>query len=175
MPLLRHLVPVVPSARVWEEISRRTSGRSSAAGYRASWRWALAAAVAVCLLVTVSIRLLYPPYQDVAAVGQDRAHLLWQVSRSEDSSILSVRALQHVQNNPLLAYELWALPGGGKPPVSLGLLPRSGNMERALNASQRAALLNSSHLAVSLEPAGGSPTGSPTGPVLFVADIRQSG
>ncbi len=174
MPLVRDLVPVVPSARVWEEVSRRTGGRPSK-GYRASWRWPLVAAVAACLLVTVSIRLLYPPYQDVAAVGQDKAHPLWKVSRSKDSSSVSLRALQPVQSNPRLAYELWALPGDGKPPVSLGLLPRSGSVERALNASQRIALRNSVHLAVSLEPAGGSPTGSPTGPVVFVADIRQSG
>jgi anti-sigma-K factor RskA len=175
MPLLRGVVPVTPSTQVWEEISKRTSTRGAAATRRAvSWRWVLAGAVALSLLVTVSIRVLSPPLQVVAALGQDRLHPLWIISRSESSSALTIRALRNVQSNPQLAYELWALPRNGKAPVSLGLLPRSGSIERALSAPQRSALLNSNRLAVSLEPAGGSPTGSPTGPVLFVADVRQS-
>lgn len=172
MPLLRDLVPVTPSAGVWERISQRTKSGTAAAGRRAPWRWALAGALALSLLVYVSIRSVYPPYQVVAALGQDKVHPVWNVSRSEDSHSLSIRALQHVESNPQLAYELWALPRNGKPPVSLGLLPRSGSIKRALTTSQQAALLNSDHLAVSLEPSGGSPTGSPTGPVLMVGDVR---
>ena len=172
MPLLPDLVPVTPSARVWEYISQRTGSR--AAGRRGSWRWALVAGLALSVLAFVSIRLIYPPYQVAAAVGQDKAHPLWEVSRSKGSTALSIRALQPVSSNPQLAYELWALPRGGKPPVSLGLLPRSGHIDRKLSASQRTALLNSSQVAVSLEPAGGSPSGAPTGPVVFVAELRQS-
>ena len=176
MPLLRGLVLVTPSAHVWEEISKRISTRAATATRRAlSWRWVLAGALALSLLVTVSIRMLSPPLQSVAAVGQDRLHPLWNISRTESSSALTVRALQHVQSNPQLAYELWALPGNGKAPVSLGILPRSGSIKRPLSAVQRVALLSSNRVAVSLEPAGGSPTGSPTGPVLFVADVRPSG
>jgi anti-sigma-K factor RskA len=175
MPLLRGLVPVTPSAQVWEEISKRISTQAATTTGRAvPWRWVLAGAFALSLLLTVSIRVLSPPLQVVAALGQDRLHPLWNISRSESSSALTIRALGNVQSNPQLAYELWALPRNGKAPVSLGLLPRSGSIERALSASQRSALLNSNRLAVSLEPAGGSPTGSPTGPVLFVADVRQS-
>jgi len=172
MPLLPDLVPVTPSARVWEYISQRTSSR--VAGRRGSWRWALVAGLALSVLAIVSIRLIYPPFQVAAAVGQDKVHPLWEVSRSKDSTSLVVRALQPVSSNPRLAYELWALPRGGKPPVSLGLLPRTGRIERDLNASQRTALLNSNQLAVSLEPAGGSPSGAPTGPVVFVAELRQT-
>jgi anti-sigma-K factor RskA len=176
MPLLRGLVPVTPSARVWEEISKRISTRAATATPRApSWRWVLAGVFALSLLVTVSIRVLSPPLQVVAAVGQDRGQPLWNISRTESSSALTIRALQHVQSNPRSAYELWALPRNGKAPVSLGLLPRSGSIERTLSVSQRSALLSANRLAVSLEPAGGSPTGSPTGPVVFVADVRQSG
>jgi anti-sigma-K factor RskA len=54
--------------------------------------------------------------------------------------------------------------------VSLGLLPAEGGIERTLSAMQQSALRVASHVAVSLEPAGGSPTGAPTGPVLFVAN-----
>ena len=175
MPLHHDLVPATPSARVWEHIVRRTRAQAPAIRRRASWRWALIGALSLTVLVAVSIRLLNPPYLAVAAVGQDQLHPLWNISRSASSSSLSIRAVQQVQSNPRRAYELWALPAGGAPPVSLGLLPRSGTIERRLSAAQRAALVNARHLAVSLEPEGGSPTGSPTGPVLYVAELRQSG
>ena len=69
-------------------------------------------------------------------------------------------------------YELWVLPTKeGGAPVSLGLLPRSGEARRVLSAAQRAALAGASQLAVSIEPDGGSPTGLPTGPVVHVVPL----
>ena len=56
--------------------------------------------------------------------------------------------------------ELWALPQGETRPRSLGVLPPSG---RTLVAQ----LAPNTQLLVSLEPKGGSPTGQPTGPVLY--------
>lgn len=176
MPLLFNMKVVMPSDRVWAQISQRIHSQGTTAQPRAApWRWALAGALALSLLVGISIRMLNPPLQTVAALGQDVAHPLWKVSRAADSGALKLRAMQDVQSNPQLAYELWALPSNGKPPVSLGLLPRTGSVERTLTAAQRAALLSANRVAVSLEPAGGSPTGSPTGPVLYVADIASAG
>lgn len=65
---------------------------------------------------------------------------------------------------PDTALELWLLPPGGAP-RSLGLLGDSG-LARELPAAD-AASLAAAALAVSREPAGGSPTGLPTGPVLY--------
>ncbi|WP_248768597.1 anti-sigma factor [Pseudomonas sp. MWU12-2345] len=62
--------------------------------------------------------------------------------------------------------ELWAIPVGGKP-VSLGLVPKEGKGRVELSEAHKALLGTSVVLAVSLEPAGGSPTGQPTGPVLY--------
>jgi anti-sigma-K factor RskA len=56
--------------------------------------------------------------------------------------------------------ELWALAKGDTRPRSLGVLPAAG---RQLTA----ALTPETQLLVSLEPPGGSPTGQPTGPVLY--------
>jgi len=56
--------------------------------------------------------------------------------------------------------ELWALAQGEMRPRSLGILPPSG---RQLTAK----LTPNTQLLVSLEPKGGSPTGQPTGPVLY--------
>jgi anti-sigma-K factor RskA len=56
--------------------------------------------------------------------------------------------------------ELWALGAGETRPRSLGVLPASGTR-------MVAALPPGTQLLVSLEPRGGSPTGQPTGPVLY--------
>ena len=69
------------------------------------------------------------------------------------------------------AFELWMLPESGQP-VSMGLLPVSGgSVSRALPAGLLALLKQSKGIAVSIEPAGGSPTGLPTGPVVHTARI----
>ena len=65
------------------------------------------------------------------------------------------------------AYELWAVPAGeGAKPVSLGLVARP---ERRSIATVTPAGWRDPNLllAVSVEPAGGSPTGAPTGPVVY--------
>jgi anti-sigma-K factor RskA len=68
------------------------------------------------------------------------------------------------------SYELWALPDNGAAPVSLGLMPVSGHIDRELTDAQRAALQGASKVAVSLEPEGGSTIKGPSGPVMFVAE-----
>jgi anti-sigma-K factor RskA len=56
--------------------------------------------------------------------------------------------------------ELWALAAGETRPRSLGVLPAGGGRVIAKVAP-------GTQLLVSLEPQGGSPTGQPTGPVLY--------
>ena len=56
--------------------------------------------------------------------------------------------------------ELWSLAQGETRPRSLGVLPPSGKQVTE-------SLAPNTQLLVSLEPKGGSPTGQPTGPVLY--------
>ncbi|OPA96396.1 anti-sigma factor [Pseudomonas fluorescens] len=79
---------------------------------------------------------------------------------------LQVEPLTTVVLEPTRAMELWAVPAGGKP-ISLGLMPDSGKGRIPLSKEQQALLTAPLTLAVSLEPRGGSPTGQPTGPVLY--------
>jgi len=65
------------------------------------------------------------------------------------------------------SFELWMLPGKDQAPVSLGLLPTSGVKTLKLDEGKLKILKEASGLAVSLEPTGGSPTGAPTGPILY--------
>jgi anti-sigma-K factor RskA len=68
--------------------------------------------------------------------------------------------------------ELWMLPTG-KPPLSLGLVPASGIVRLAVRAPVGIALQNIPALAVSLERAGGSATGAPTGSALYTGSVER--
>jgi hypothetical protein len=59
--------------------------------------------------------------------------------------------------------ELWALSKGATIPVSLGVLPADGRLVRAQAQDHRP----DTQLLISLEPKGGSPSGLPTGPVVY--------
>ncbi|MFN3636419.1 MAG: anti-sigma factor domain-containing protein, partial [Rhizobium rhizophilum] len=67
--------------------------------------------------------------------------------------------------------ELW-LVEGEQAPVSLGVLPQTGQGEIDVPEDLRARLAEGVVLAVSLEPFGGSPTGQATGPVVALGEVR---
>jgi anti-sigma-K factor RskA len=68
--------------------------------------------------------------------------------------------------------ELWWARAEG-PPKSLGLIRADGTT--VLRRGQLPGGLRGSgldHMAVSVEPPGGSPTGAPTGPVVFYGKLQ---
>ncbi|MDO1580849.1 anti-sigma factor [Rhizobium oryzicola] len=67
--------------------------------------------------------------------------------------------------------ELWMIKGND-PAVSLGILPADGQGSVTIPDKVRPQLSEGVTLAVSLEPYGGSPTGSATGPILAVGRTR---
>jgi anti-sigma-K factor RskA len=110
----------------------------------------------------------------VATISAKSGDEMWQVEVFGTTNRLVVQAARLATRPAGQDYELWALPKGGNP-VSLGVLPAEGTSTRALTAIQKAALANSIQVAVSIEPPGGSPTGQPTGAIVFVAPLRASG
>jgi len=182
LPLALVLAPVAPSAEHWPMIQRRitradelpSAGESRARGISARRWWSLAAAasvIAVALLIGKLTIWSAPEWRAMAVLAQANAAPLWRVERSADSRRLVIHTVGAVQVAAARSYELWALPGGGAHPISLGLLPARGDIERALTAEQRRWLQKAMQVAVSIEPARGSPTGLPTGPVIIVAPI----
>jgi anti-sigma-K factor RskA len=88
-------------------------------------------------------------------------------SISGDGRAMVTKPLQNVSLQPSHAFELWAVPPQGAP-RSLGLISSQGTTI----VKKGKVLDNTAALAVSLEPPGGSPTGAPTGPVLFVGKLQ---
>lgn len=170
-----------PSPHVWTQIEKRIGGAPATRTHsqapqqkRAPWR-ALAASVALFAVLIgglVTWRALQgPELQELATLTAERAtQPAWHLHADGELRHLRAVAGAGAVAQAGKSYELWALPDNGAAPVSLGLMPVSGVLERDLTDAQRAALRGASKVAVSLEPEGGSTTGGPTGPVLFVAE-----
>jgi anti-sigma-K factor RskA len=111
-------------------------------------------------------------YVAVLQAGQSSPALLLTVDTAKQ--MFAVRALTKPSEQGK-TYELWLLHDKLPQPKSLGVVP-DGDMEvRAVNDSgiDRSMFMNAT-FAVSLEPAGGSPTGQPTGPVLFTGKLYKT-
>lgn len=89
-----------------------------------------------------------------------------------DSATGSV-SLAHMTGDPVEGrdFQLW-IARGAEAPVSLGVIPAGVSTRVPVTSDQiRALMTTAAHMAISLEPPGGSPTGLPTGPVLAVGDL----
>lgn len=75
---------------------------------------------------------------------------------------------------PNRSYELWLIPDRTSAPRSLGVVGAEEFTQRPLPANVDVDALRSGSFAVSLEPSGGSPSGAPTGPVLFTGKAVES-
>ena len=124
---------------------------------------------------------LQGPAALIAAYGSGYSfNLYWQVTSAQQpglsieahSDYLNVRPLELAAVDGGRSLELWAIPVEGKP-VSLGLIPRDGDGRITLSQTQQQLIRIPVVLAVSLEPQGGSPTGQPTGPVLYQGPLAS--
>ncbi|MDP5148356.1 anti-sigma factor [Rheinheimera baltica] len=171
-PLAESLPATLPNQRVWQRIQQRLGWTAPEVTTLPAKRrpvWVGLALAASLLLAVVMLKpmLTSPLQQDIAVIQTSDAKAWWLVSKAERK--LTVKATAAVGEKQLNDYQLWMLPADGAAPVSLGLLPQQG--EQILDWPAAADGITIAALAVSLEPLGGSPTGLPTGPVLFTAEI----
>jgi anti-sigma-K factor RskA len=163
-----------PPRGAWDAIAARiagTSGQSAATGARsnaAPWRWAMAgfAAAAAALLLYVALTPAAPPLVAVLHAPEQQA-ASWIGTTSGGGLHLS--AVANEIPPPGRTFELWAIPAHAKRPEPLGVIPSNGTLRIA--ALPRG-LGEGTTLAISIEPPGGSPTGQPTGPVVFTGALR---
>lgn len=151
-----NLLPVIEARLFPVAVRPRTGARLGL------MRW-LSGAVVAAALVAVSLATLMPPQPALVAVlATADARLSYEVRQF--GGTLQVARVAGVPAVSGQVHELWVIAPGASP-VSLGLLadtplvvsypvPPQGWM-----------------LAVSVEPAGGSPSGIPTGPVILTAIV----
>lgn len=167
--------PVSPSQSVWRGVRRRIGNPQR----RSVWRPQLtfAGVTAAVALLAFWLGGLVPSDsvptdpEHIAVFADENSRPLWVLSIDADSGEMLVQALGTDPLDDDLVHELWALPAGGDP-QSLGVLRVApGQIERSLTPVLLAAIEQSESLAISIEPAGGSPTGLPTGPVVHQASL----
>ena len=140
------------------------------------WRtWAVAATVVLALVIVTQkfTPTAEPKAAEFALMSDAKGTPLWLISVHPEARRIDMKV---VNVNPVPAgksYELWMIPDGGKP-VPMGLMNETGVASETVPPELLARLAGAKALAISLEPKGGSPTGQPTGPVLWVAPLVAS-
>lgn len=182
LPFAESIAPVSPPERVWAQILARIQGRREPPAAAPSlwanlglWRGLTLAGFATAM--ALSIVLLSPPAERpdqtlVAILAGTDAKPVLIASADRAGRTLRIKAVAPVDLAADRALQLWALPAAGNP-RSLGLIAPSGVVQIALTGPADLTLAQIPALAVSLEPRGGSPTGLPTGPVLYSGPIQR--
>jgi len=187
-PMLDEIAPVRPGRQVWEKISTRTFGpQNRPAAPRQSGLWGnlsfwrglsfvsagfATAAVAGLIFVlnpakTPKMVNNQPLVAGLTATGKEPAFL----ARFDPvTGGLIIRTGLRDEKETRVA-ELWLIPADGVP-RSLGLLDEKGVIALDVTGKNRVLFAKGGTLAVSLEPAGGSPTGAPTGPVIASGKLQ---
>ena len=175
--LAEALPSTAPPARVWMQLEQAISPGAKAPPRSTLWRnWALLASAACAVLLT--LLALPPPTapeapQQVAFVNEANVTPLWVVSIDFATGELVTRAVSAQAQAIDKSYELWMLSEQGVP-RSLGLMPVAGDAtSQRFSPALLDLLKRAQGLAVSIEPAGGSPTGQPTGPVVYQAPLLE--
>lgn len=177
-PLALCVPPVAPPADAWEAIARRLSPAEAANDNRVAAlsaqlrRWRLATAGAglvaagLALFVAAGLRAPAPDSRYVAVVtsGGDLPALIVSVDTRAGTAQVRPVAAQAPAGRSL---ELWYV-GTGKAPKTLGLL---GERASRITLPEEATARGEGVIAVSVEPPGGSPTGQPTGQVIYTGKL----
>lgn len=199
-PLFDDVDEVAPPAGSWTAIDRRigTAAPTVAANDNlvaihrrlAMWRGAtagmavLAAALALAVFTPSVVPTAAPPSPVqspapapsrpmVALLGNphEAPKLMASWDPGARQLVLAAAAPMPVSVNH--AHELWVIPAGGKP-RSLGVMPAGTRMHLAIPAALSGELAEGASLAISVEPARGSPTGQPTGPVIASGALERA-
>ena len=185
IPLTAVVVEQAPPAHTWERIAHRLWPEPAAAAATpplpwwrglAFWRGlsgvATVAALALGLLLTQPgpsappVMVVLQPTGNAAGIGGSVV-----ASFSADGRAAVARPVQPVAVQSDRTLQLWWATATGKP-QSLGLIRADGVTvlrPGALPGGLQGSALD--HMAVSVEPPGGSPTGQPTGPVVFYGKL----
>lgn len=182
-PMTEAVPPVTPPASVWarlekevgtasvslalhlegrQERSRLSRQLATAWENVAFWR-GMSVVSFVCGMALIGAlltpKLLISQPAVAALTAQNAAVPAFLVMVTKDGYATVIATAAEVQ--PGNSLELWGLPEGAAMPVSFGVLPTTGRLR------VKAVVPIGSQLLVSSEPIGGSPSGQPTGPVIY--------
>ncbi|GJE39661.1 anti-sigma factor [Methylobacterium persicinum] len=184
-PLAATAPPAAPGPATWAGIEARIAGGPVAVEetgdarilklQRRLRRWRLAAGVAgalaagLALWIAAGVPSVPEGAQYVAVVDRGGALPALIVRVDLAGNTVQVRSLA-AQAPPDRSLELWYV-GAGATPRSMGLVTGASARLSIPDALREGA--EGGSLAVTVEPKGGSPTGSPTGPVVYSGKLLK--
>ena len=152
-----NLLPQIEARLFPQPAPRRTAWLTGLMGFALS---------TVAALGIVAFFLLQPPSPSLTAtLTADASPVRYSAEITNDTLTLAQIAGAPAQADKV--YQLWLIAGDNAP-VSLGLIEGNTLSIPALGLDAGVVL------AISLEPAGGSPTGQPTGPVVAAGALAKS-
>jgi anti-sigma-K factor RskA len=184
LPLALGVPEIAPPPEVWSRIQSRIARPAPDPAPRTERRgfwetlafWRVAAAFASIVALVLGVLLAQAPAPEapgrMAVVMTDkesnpRITVSWPAEANRLPRELEIRVIGHAEMAPDTAWELWCLPGGGRPPISMGLITTDVDQVMRVPQDRWPELDRAAGMAMSVEPKGGSPTGRPTGPILY--------
>jgi anti-sigma-K factor RskA len=189
LPLAAEIAPQEPPAHVWLRIRSALQldapgggeARGGRPGISESLRFwqrlglaasALAAACIVALLLVARRPAPVVPYM-ASTLAQTNGRIGWTATMDIANARLIVVPAAPQSFTTGRAPELWLIAKGEKP-VAVGIISASRPVTLTLGPALRSRVGPTAVLAVSVEPAGGSRTGQPTGPVIATGAIATT-
>lgn len=178
-PLDVHFAAASPSPRLWSRIDRQLfaaepQAETTRPGLGRWRRLALAAALSAAIALGFAVsRSLSPTASDeplVVALAPVEGETEFLALIEREAGILRLNRLAGAPG-PGRAFELWLVEGEGSV-ISLGVLPDTTAPRLTLAPDLASRLQPGVTLAISVEPEGGSPTGTPTGPVVAAGEAN---
>lgn len=181
LPLTALAAPEEPSPQLWPRIAGSVAATRAGAALRApvragvSWwerlnLWRGLAAAGFAAAATMAVVMLQPQGAPdtgfmVVLAQPDNLSPGW-VLQSVDAGRLRLMPLRPTAVPSARALQLWTKADGWTRPVSLGLVEPGKAVEVSLR--DLPPLQPNQLFEITLEPPAGSPTGRPTGPILFI-------
>ncbi|MBS9719362.1 anti-sigma factor [Tianweitania sp. BSSL-BM11] len=183
-PLAAEFVEVTPPAGIKAQIDRRLFSSSAPATVKqgsgfwsslAVWR-TLALGSLAALVAFVALPFIDPPApqsreQMVASLAAEGSNVQYIVMYDSQTGEVG---LSHLSGEPATGrdFQLWVIKGTNAP-KSVGIVPGGQTARIALPDAMTKAMEIGDVFAISVEPAGGSPTGQPTGPVVAAGGLTE--
>jgi anti-sigma-K factor RskA len=188
-PLVETISPVAPSPNLYNKIRTQIGPSQQVVSLKAReqmlarraarWRNAFvgATAVAASLVGVLGYR---------ETVGRDEARQYVAVLDSGDDlpaflltvdtrTKMCVITAVNPPTQSAKTYQVWMVSDKMPKPKSLGMVNKPGEMQMMpMQSRSEMDLLMNASFAVSVEPMGGSPTGAPSGPVMFTGKLVQA-
>lgn len=188
-PLLESVEPVDVPDSVWrviqqeiakEQTSRVVQPQASEVGRLKGmlnnlWLWRVSTGFAVALL---AMMLMFEGQASSPTEGEPFVVLVTPeryqpglILRTQNSQSGVLKALMHLPEPENSVMELWTKADSWEKPISLGTL--GSDRQQEIRADAFSSVEENQLFEITLEPPGGSPTGLPTGEILFIGRLTS--